>query len=156
MTKPSAGILFYRLQKNNIQFFLVHPGGPYWARKDLGAWSIPKGEIMPGEQLLDAALRETEEETGIKAQEEFTALTPVVQKNGKIVHAWAAYGNFEKLLNKSNDFEIEWPPKSGNKKLFPEIDKGEWFNSEEAKNKIIPGQIPLITELESLLVSGLT
>ena len=156
MTKKSAGILFYRLQQNNMQLFLVHPGGPYWAKKDCGAWSIPKGEIMPGELLLDAALRETEEETGIKAQGEFIALTPVAQKNGKIVHAWAASGNFEKLLNQSNNFEIEWPPRSGNKQLFPEIDKGAWFNIEEAKNKIIPAQIPLITELESLLVSGLT
>lgn len=133
-----------------MQVFLVHPGGPYWAKKDVGAWSIPKGEIMPDEQLMDAALRETEEETGIKAQGEFTALTPVAQKNGKIVHAWAAPGNFEKLIIKSNDFELEWPPKSGIKRLFPEIDKGEWFDIKEAKNKIIPGQIPLITELESL------
>ncbi|MEO9005431.1 MAG: NUDIX domain-containing protein [Ginsengibacter sp.] len=156
MTKPSAGILFYRHQQNNMQVFLVHPGGPYWARKDLGAWSIPKGEIMPGEQLMDTALRETEEETGIKAQGKFIALTPAKQKNGKIVHAWAAPGDFEKLLNKSNNFEMEWPPKSGNKKLFPEIDKGAWFDIGEAKDKIIPGQIPLITELESLLKNGLT
>lgn len=155
MTKPSAGILFYRIQQNNMQVFLVHPGGPYWAKKDGGAWSIPKGEIMPGEQPLGAALRETEEETGIKAQGAFIALTPVPQKSGKIVHAWAAPGNFEKLLNKSNNFELEWPPKSGNKKLFPEVDKGEWFDIKEAKNKIIPGQIPLITELENLMTSGL-
>lgn len=155
MTKPSAGILFYRILQDNIQVFLVHPGGPYWAKKDGGAWSIPKGEIMPGEQLLDAALRETEEETGIKAQGSFIALKPVTQKNGKIVHAWAAPGTFDKLLNKSNNFEMEWPPKSGNKKLFPEVDKGEWFDIEEAKSKIIPGQIPLIAELVSLVESGL-
>ncbi|MEO8961015.1 MAG: NUDIX domain-containing protein [Ginsengibacter sp.] len=105
---------------------------------------------------MDAALRETEEETGIKARGEFIALTPVAQKTAKIVYAWAARGNFEKLLHKSNDFEIEWPPGSGIKKLFPEIDKGEWFDINEAKNKIIPGQIPLITELESLLESGLS
>lgn len=151
MPKTSAGILFYHFQKNKLQVLLLHPGGPYWAKKDTGAWSIPKGENGADEELLEAAIRETEEETGIKAQGKFIALTPLKQKSGKIIYAWALQGSFDILAIKSNTFEMEWPPKSGNKKLFPEIDKAAWFNVEEAKDKIIPGQIPFIRELENLM-----
>ena len=149
MPKTSAGILFYRFQQNKLQVLLVHPGGPYWIKKDIGAWSIPKGEAGADEELPEAAIRETEEETGIKARGKLIALTPVKQKSGKIIYAWALQGNFDASAIKSNTFEIEWPPKSGKKKLFPEIDKAAWFSIEEAKNKIVPGQIPFVTELEN-------
>jgi predicted NUDIX family NTP pyrophosphohydrolase len=151
MPKLSAGILFYRLQQNKLQVLLVHPGGPYWVKKDAGAWSIPKGEAGADEQLQEAAIRETEEETGIKAQGKFVALTPAKQKSGKIIYAWALQDSFDASVIKSNAFEMEWPPKSGKKKLFPEIDTAAWFSIEEAKNKINAGQISLITELESLV-----
>ena len=151
MHRISAGILFYRLQQNKLQVLLVHPGGPYWVKKDAGAWSIPKGEAGADEQLLEAAIRETKEETGIKAQGKFIALAPVKQKSGKIIYAWALQDSFDASVIKSNAFEIEWPPKSGKKKLFPEIDTAAWFSIEEAKNKINAGQISLITELESLV-----
>jgi predicted NUDIX family NTP pyrophosphohydrolase len=151
MHRTNAGILFYRLQQNKLEVLLVHPGGPYWVKKDAGAWSIPKGEASADEKLLEAAIRETEEETGIKAQGKFIALAPVKQKSGKIIYAWTLQGNFETSAIRSNTFEMEWPPKSGKKKLFPEIDKAAWFGIEEAKNKIIPGQIPFITELGSLV-----
>ena len=151
MHRISAGILFYRLQQNKLQVLLVHPGGPYWVKKDAGAWSIPKGEAGADEQLLEAAIRETKEETGIKAQGKFIALAPVKQKSGKIIYAWALQDSFDASVIKSNTFEIEWPPKSGKKKSFPEIDTAAWFGIEEAKDKIIPGQMPLITELESLV-----
>ena len=141
MHRISAGILFYRLQQNKLQVLLVHPGGPYWVKKEAGA----------DEQLLEAAIRETEEETGIKAQGKFIALTPVKQKSGKIIYAWGLQDSFDASVIKSNTFEIEWPPKSGKKKSFPEIDTAAWFGIEEAKNKINAGQISLVTELESLV-----
>ena len=151
MPKTSTGLLFYRFQKNKLQVLLVHPGGPYWQKKDIGAWSIPKGEIGTGEKLLEAAIRETEEETGVKAQGKFIGLTPVKQKSGKIIYVWALQGDFDTTAIKSNTFEMEWPPKSGKKKLFPEIDKAAWFDTQEAENKIIAGQIPFLTELENLI-----
>lgn len=151
MPKISAGILFYRFQKNKLQVLLVHPGGPYWVKKDKGAWSIPKGEPVAGEKLMEAAIRETEEETGIKTEGEFIALTPVKQKSGKIIYAWALQGDFDASAIKSNTFEMEWPPKSGKKKSFPEIDKAAWFDAEAAKDKIIPSQVAFITELENLV-----
>ena len=151
MPKTSAGILFHRYNLNKLEVFLVHPGGPYWAKKDIGTWSIPKGEIEPPEDLLEAAIRETEEEIGIKANGKFIPLTPLKQKSGKIVHAWALQGNFESPENKSNSFEMEWPPKSGKKKVFPEIDKAAWFTTAEAKKNIVSGQVSFITELERLV-----
>jgi predicted NUDIX family NTP pyrophosphohydrolase len=149
MHRISAGILFYRFKKNKMQVLLVHPGGPYWVKKDAGAWSIPKGEAGTDEKLLEAAIRETEEETGIKAQGKFIALTPVKQKSGKIIYAWALEESFDETTIKSNTFEIEWSPKSGKKKTFPEIDKAAWFDAEEAMSKMITGQVAFITELES-------
>ncbi len=146
--KRSAGILLYRVNSSRLQVLLVHPGGPFWAKKDAGAWSIPKGEIEEGEDLLDAAKREVEEETGILVTGRFITLTPVKQKSGKIVHAWATEQDVDPRLVKSNLFEMEWPPRSGLKKSFPEIDRAAWFMLEEAKQKIIPGQEPLLEELE--------
>ena len=149
--KKSAGILFYRFVNHQLQFFLVHPGGPFWVKKDEGAWSIPKGEIGENESPILAAIREVEEETGIKAAGNFIELTAVKQKNGKIVQAWAQEKNIDAEQIKSNFFELEWPPRSGVKKSFLEIDRGGWFNQVEAEGKIIPAQIPLIRELVLIL-----
>ena len=151
MQKKSAGILLYRFHNNVPEVLLVHPGGPFWAKKDLSAWSIPKGESEADENPLDAAKREVEEETGIKVKGDFMELTPVKQKSGKVIYAWALQGNFNTAEIKSNTFEIEWPPKSRKKKSFPEIDKAAWFNMDEAKKKIIDGQVSLIKELETKL-----
>lgn len=151
MTKKSAGILLYRFHNNSAEVLLVHPGGPFWAKRDTGAWSIPKGEFGPGEDPLNAAKRELQEETGIIAAGNFTALTPVKQKSGKLVYAWALQKDTDPATIRSNSFEIEWPPKSGNKKVFPEIDKAAWFNMDEAKKKMISEQAPLIDELKALL-----
>src|SRR5688572_9334973 len=115
----SAGILIYRINNKTPEVLLVHPGGPYWMKKDLGVWSIPKGEVCEGEDHLKAAIREVEEETGWKLKGTFISLKTVKQKSGKYVHAWAFKGNFDPGTLKSNEFEIEWPPRSGKKKSFP-------------------------------------
>ncbi len=157
MPKKSAGLLLYRFQNNLLEVLLVHPGGPFWSKKDLGAWSIPKGEFNEDEDPLDAAKRETAEETGINIEKlnfdisAFIKLTPVKQNSGKIVFAWAVESNFNTTEIKSNLFEMEWPPKSGKKRFFYEVDKAEWFKLEEIKKKIIPGQVPLIEELSRML-----
>lgn len=151
MQKKSAGILLYRFRSKLLEVLLVHPGGPFWIKKDLGSWSIPKGEFEANEDPLDAAKREMEEETGIKVNADVMMLTPVKQKSGKIILAWASQQDVDTNQITSNSFEMEWPPKSGKKKLFPEIDKACWFNTDEAKKKIIVGQLPFITELESIL-----
>jgi predicted NUDIX family NTP pyrophosphohydrolase len=151
MPKKSAGILLYRLYSNLPQVLLVHPGGPYWAGKDLGAWSIPKGEFWDDEDAIDAAKREFEEETGMGIAGDFIELNPVKQKSGKTVYAWAVEGDINPEEIISNTFEIEWPPKSGMKKTFPEIDQALWFTLDEAKIKILEAQMPLINELETKL-----
>ena len=148
--KRSAGLLLYRFKNEIPEFFLVHPGGPYWRNKDIGSWSIPKGEIKENEDHLKAAIREMEEETGILINyphEKFERLTEVKQNLQKVVCAWAAEADFDATTVKSNLFEIEWPPKSGKKQSFPEIDKAVWFSFEEAAKKILPGQTRLIEEL---------
>ena len=149
MAKQSAGILLYRIKNKDLEVFLVHPGGPFWAKKDEGAWSIPKGEFEDEEDPLAAAKREFEEETGINISGKFVALNPIKQKSGKKVYAWAVEGDIDATQIKSNDFEIEWPPRSGKMKSFPEIDKAAWFNLTEAKKKIIGGQAGLIKQLEN-------
>lgn len=150
MAKKSAGILLYRFIKQFPEVLLIHPGGPFWIKKDLGAWSIPKGEIEEGENALDAAKRELEEETGIKITGELIELTPVKQTN-KTVFAWAFELNpsIDKII--SNTFEMEWPPRSGKFQSFPEIDKAAWFSFEEAKIKVIKAQVQLLEELLSKL-----
>ena len=146
MVKQSAGLLIYRVRDNTL-VFLVHPGGPLWTKRDLGAWSIPKGEFDEEEPLL-AAKREFYEETGIQAPEgEYVSLNPVKQKGGKIVHAWAVAGEVDAELVISNKFDLEWPPRSGKKQSFPEIDRAAWYSVEEAQQKINPGQVRLIQEL---------
>jgi predicted NUDIX family NTP pyrophosphohydrolase len=147
MSEQSAGLLLYRNQKDGPEVFLVHPGGPFWAKKDLGSWSIPKGEFEQEDALL-AAKREFFEETGLPApQGEYIALTPVRQKGGKTVHAWAVEGALDVGQIRSNSFEMEWPPRSGRKQAFPEIDRGAWFSVGKALEMINPGQIGLIREL---------
>ncbi len=149
--KQSAGIMLFKLYKNELEIFLVHPGGPLWKKKDLGAWSIPKGEFTAGEDALDAAKREFLEETGFNIAGNFIELQPVQLKSGKIVFAWAIEKDIDAEKIKSNFFELEWPPHSGHMQSFPEVDKGEWFNMKEAREKINGMQVFLIDELEQKL-----
>ena len=148
--KRSAGILLYRRAGDEVLVLLAHPGGPFWARKDEGAWTIPKGEFE-NEDALAAARREFAEETGSVPEGEFVALTPCVQKNGKIVHAFALEGDLDVNTIKSNLFEMEWPPHSGKRSEFPEIDRAEWFTLAAAREKINPAQRALLAELEQRL-----
>ena len=147
MAKQSAGLLMFRVQRGQLEVFLAHLGGPFWAGKDHGAWSIPKGEISEGEDLLDAAQREFAEETGCRATDPFIPLTPVTQRGGKRVHAWAVEGDCDPAQLRSNTFSIEWPPKSGRRQEFPEVDRAEWFTITVALEKILSGQRELILEL---------
>lgn len=149
--KKSAGILLYRFVFNEIQFFLVHPGGPFWKNKDAGAWTIPKGELEENEDALAAAKREFKEETGQEIVGNFIPLTPIKQKGGKMIYAWATEGNIDADNITSNSFKIQWPPKSGKLIDVPEVDKAGWFSVAKAKQKINPGQIPLIDELLDLI-----
>jgi predicted NUDIX family NTP pyrophosphohydrolase len=131
--------------------FLVHPGGPFWRNKDAGAWSIPKGEIGAEEGPLEAARREFQEETGFAASGKLTELMPVKQAGGKVVVAWAVEGDFDAAAIRSNTFSIEWPPRSGKQVEFPEIDRAGWFSLENARKKILKGQIPLLEQLEAII-----
>jgi len=151
MAKQSAGILLFRMKREQLEVFLVHPGGPFWIKKDAGAWSIPKGEIETGEEALQVAIREFKEETGQEIEGSFSELQPVKQKAGKIIKAWAVEGDIDENTIVSNTFEIEWPPGSGKKKIFPEVDKAQWFSLTEASEKINPGQLPLIEELQQII-----
>jgi predicted NUDIX family NTP pyrophosphohydrolase len=151
MPKLSAGILLFRFTNIYPEILLFHPGGPYWAKKDKGAWSIPKGELNKDEEPIHAAERELREETGITVKGNLLALTPVKLKSNKIIYAWALEQDFNPLEIQSNLFEIEWPPSSGQKKQFPEMDKGSWFTVEEAKIKILAAQKPFIDELEKMI-----
>ncbi|MFN2439231.1 MAG: NUDIX domain-containing protein [Chitinophagaceae bacterium] len=150
--KKSAGILLY--SKSPVKFFLVHPGGPFWRNKDEGAWTIPKGELEDGEDGLATAKREFKEETGKEINGNFVQLTPVKQKGGKLVCAWAIEGDIDAENITSNTFKIQWPPKSGKWIEVPEVDKAGWFFVEEAKQKINPAQAPLLDELLNLLQAG--
>ena len=153
MSRVSAGLLLYRIDDGNLQVLVAHPGGPFFRNKDEGAWSIPKGEIELDEDFLAAAQRGFVEETGVKPTGPFVALTPVKQKGGKVVHAWAFEGNCDPAEIVSNTFTIEWPPKSAQQQEFPEIDRVEFFNLETARRKINAAQAGLIDELEKLLSS---
>lgn len=151
MTVKSAGILLYRIKDGRPEFFLVHPGGPFWAKKDLGAWSIPKGEFNEDEQPLDAAIREFSEETGQQIKGNFISLTPVKLKSGKIIHAYALEHDFDPSTLRSNTFTLEWPPKSGKEREFPETDRGEWFDLATSKIKLNSSQVNLVEELADLV-----
>lgn len=141
----------YRFRNGELQVLLVHPGGPYWARKDAGAWSIPKGEYAEGEDPLSAAQREFVEETGFTIGPPFLPLAPVRQAGGKEVVAWAVEGECDPATLRSNTFSMEWPPRSGRSAEFPEVDRAEWLSIAEAQNKILPGQRPLLMQLTDRL-----
>ena len=148
MPKRSAGILMYRRAHAGIELLLVHPGGPFWAKKDWGAWSIPKGRICRGRgRARRWRKREFEEETGARPHGDFLPLGDIVQPGRKIVTAWAVEGDFDPATLKSNEFELEWPPRSGRKASFPEVDRAEWFAPAEARRKILPGQSEFIARL---------
>jgi predicted NUDIX family NTP pyrophosphohydrolase len=149
MKKTSAGILLYR-RREELEVFVVHPGGPFWAKKDLGAWSLPKGELDGDEDPLAAALRELREETGFTVDGEFHALRPLRQPSGKTILAWAVEGDCDPAELRSNLFSMEWPPKSGKQQEFPEVDRGAWFPLAEARQRIIAGQAPFLEELRAL------
>jgi len=151
MLKKSAGILLYRLTNQILEVLLVHPGGPFWAKKDLGAWSIPKGEFSDDEEPLAAAIREFHEETGTELNGNFISMTPVKQRNGKIVYSFALEQDFDTSKIKSNTFAMEWPPKSGNQQEFPEIDRAEWFDFNTSKQKLNQHQAAIIDELAARL-----
>jgi len=147
MPKRSAGILLYRHGTGGLELLLVHPGGPFWAKKDLGAWSIPKGEYAAGEDPLDVARRELEEETGLRVEGDVVPLGELTQRGGKTVTAFALEGDLDPATLRSNLFELEWPPRSGRKKSFPEVDRAQWFPPAEAAEKILAGQKGFIERL---------
>jgi predicted NUDIX family NTP pyrophosphohydrolase len=148
MAKQSAGILLYRLQGKKLELFLVHPGGPFWARKDLGAWSIPKGEYDEGTDAVEAAKREFQEETGLAVPPgELTALDTVKNKSGKVITAWAVLGDIAADNITSNTFNMEWPPRSGTQQEFPEVDRARWFDPETARQKLNSAQVAFVDRL---------
>jgi predicted NUDIX family NTP pyrophosphohydrolase len=147
--KTSAGILLYRRGAAGLEVLLVHPGGPFWAKKDVGAWSLPKGEVAEGEDARRAAVREFVEETGLTLDGELQPLRAVRVSSGKTVVAFAVEGDCDPAAVRSNLFEMEWPPKSGRKQQFPEVDRAAWFGIEEARTRIVKGQLPILDELAS-------
>ena len=147
MGKRSAGILMYQRMPDGLRVLLVHPGGPFWAKKDLGAWSIPKGEHEETDDPLTVAIREFAEETGFTPDGSFRPLGTVKQAGGKTVTAFAVEGEFDPQMLVSNTFEMEWPPRSGKRRSFPEVDRAAWFTLDEARRKILPGQAPLLDQL---------
>ena len=150
-SKHSAGILLYRQVDGGPEVFLVHPGGPLWAKKDQGAWTIPKGELSVDEDPFETAVREFQEEVGFVPQGPFHRLPSVRQTGGKLVDAWATCGDFDPAQLRSNTFTMEWPPRSGRKQEFPEVDRGDWFTLEQAKTRINPAQMDFLTALAQWL-----
>ena len=150
MPRISAGLLMCRRTASGRQVLLVHPGGPFWKNKDDGAWSIPKGDVAEGEDLLAAARREFQEELGFAPGGKFVALSPIKQKGGKVVHAWRFEGDCDPSNISSNTFEMEWPPKSGKRVSFPEVDRAAWFDLNEARRMILASQLPLLDQLDEL------
>lgn len=148
--KITAGLLLYR-RRGEPEVFLVHPGGPFWTKKDAGAWSLPKGEIGEGEDPLQAAKREFTEETGFPIEGEFRPLDPIKQSGGKVVQAWAIEADCDPAQVRSNLFAMVWPPKSGRTQQFPEVDRAEWFPIAEARKRIIPAQVKFLDQLVSVL-----
>lgn len=151
MPKESAGLLMYRWSAHRLQVLLVHPGGPYWAKRDKGAWSLPKGEIERTDQPLETAQREFQEETGIAPQPPFMSLGSIKLASGKRVHGWAFEGDCDPQSIRSNTFTLEWPPRSGKRQVFPEIDRAAWFEIKVAKDKINPGQIAFLDTLLGII-----
>jgi len=153
-TKTSAGLLLFRTHEGELEVLLVHPGGPFWAKKDEGAWSIPKGEINEGEDPLAAAKREVLEELGTAPDGDFIPLAPVRQPGGKVVHAWAIEADIDPAAITSNTFQLEWPPRSGRQQTFPEVDRAVWFTISAARSKILRGQLPLLDALARTHTDG--
>ena len=156
MPKRSAGLLLYRVSDGGVCVLLVHPGGPLWASKDLGAWSIPKGEYSAGEEPLAAAKREFAEETGARPTGDFRPLGELVQPSRKVVAAWAVAGDVDPATLVSNTVELEWPPRSGRKAHFPEVDRAQWLSIDEARRKILPGQRGFLDRLMQMIGSEAT
>ncbi|GAA1878704.1 NUDIX domain-containing protein [Asanoa iriomotensis] len=155
MAKQSAGILAFKVVDGSVRVLLVHPGGPFWARKDLGAWSIPKGEYEDPADPLESALRELAEETSLEvAAADCVPLGSVKQKGGKVVAAWAVAADFDPARLRSNTFEIEWPPRSGTRREFPEVDRAEWFDLATARQKLVPAQAEFVDRLVAHLSAG--
>lgn len=152
--RRSAGLLMYRSRGGALEVFLVHPGGPFWAKRDLGAWSIPKGEYASEEDPLAAARREFEEETGLRPGGPLLPLASARQPGGKEVLAWAVEGDADPAAVRSNAFSMEWPPRSGRKVEFPEVDRAAWFTMDVARGKILKGQAAFLERLERLLESS--
>jgi predicted NUDIX family NTP pyrophosphohydrolase len=150
VARKSAGLLLFRRKFADLEVLLVHPGGPLWAKKDEGAWSIPKGEIDTGEDPLAAARREFEEELGSPISGKFIELAAIRQASGKVVHAWAIEADFDPATLTGGSFSMEWPPRSRRQQQFPEVDRAEWFTIADAKRKINKAQIPLLDQLSSL------
>jgi predicted NUDIX family NTP pyrophosphohydrolase len=147
----SAGLLLYRLGPHGLEVLLAHPGGPFWARRDEGAWTLPKGEVHEGEEPRAAALREFQEETGHAPAGELLPLGEVRQKGGKRVLAWACAGDLDPHQLRCNTFEMEWPPRSGRMREFPEVDRIGWFTPDAARAKLLPAQTPFLDRLQALL-----
>lgn len=154
MPKRSAGVLLFRRLESVLEVFLVHPGGPFWAKKDLGAWSIPKGEFELDESALDAARREFTEETGFEVDGNFIDLGTVRQASGKLVSVWAVEGDCDPAMLVSNHCEIEWPPRTGRMISIPEVDRGAWYRVDEARERIFAGQAPFLDALAGKLKQG--
>jgi predicted NUDIX family NTP pyrophosphohydrolase len=154
MAKKSAGILLFRQTNGSPEVLLVHPGGPFWKNKNIGAWSVPKGEFEDDEKPLIAAVRELKEELGIDVAGDFIELLPRKQKSGKTIYSWALEQDMDADAIVSNTFELEWPPRSGKMIEIPEVDRAAWLSLDEAKIRIIPGQVPIIENLEKILSEG--
>lgn len=151
MAKTSAGIALYRVREEAVELFLVHMGGPFWSKKDDGAWTFPKGEYEEGDDPLDAARREFREETGFGIDGTFVALEAVTQRGGKMIQLWAVEGDIDADAIHSNTFSMEWPPRSGKTAEFPEVDRAAWFSLGEARRKLVPGQVAFVDQLGSIL-----
>jgi predicted NUDIX family NTP pyrophosphohydrolase len=152
--RTSAGILLWRTREGRLEVLLAHQGGPFWAKKDLGHWTIPKGEVEPGEELVAVARREFAEETGVEAPDEpLLELGRITQKSGKLVHGWAVEGDLDPSTAVSNTYELEWPPRSGVVRTFPEIDRVQWFEPDEARRRLKAAQVPFLDRLQEVLAS---
>jgi predicted NUDIX family NTP pyrophosphohydrolase len=151
MPARSAGLLPFRRTARGLEVLLVHPGGPFWARRDEGAWSLAKGELEPGEEPLAAAVREVEEETGFRLEGPYLPLGEVVQRGGKRVVAWAVEGELDPAAVRSQPFSLEWPPRSGRLREFPEVDRAAWFALPEARRRLLPSQLPFLDALERVV-----